>query len=111
MFNLNFLNGRKRFLENRIREICEMLPTLPEGQLSISIRKGRPYYYVCGLKDSEGRTTKKYITKDNESFAAALRRMPEDPQFDVRMQHQESRRKAFRHDGRSGLCAEESRQD
>lgn len=72
VFNLNFLNGRKRFLENRIREICEMLPTLPEGQLSISIRKGRPYYYVCGLKDSKGKTSKKYITKDNESFAAAL---------------------------------------
>lgn len=49
-----------------------MLAAFPEGHLSISIRKGRPYYYVCGLKDSEGRSTKKYIPKDNESLAATL---------------------------------------
>ena len=72
MLNYQFMKDRMRFLENRIKEARKILEGLPEGSLSICTRQGHPHYYVCGLKDSDGRPCKKYIPKKNEAFAADL---------------------------------------
>lgn len=72
MINTKALHERKSFLENRIAETRRALAGLPEGTLSIGDRHGHPHYYVCGIKDKDGRPVKKYIPASKEAFAADL---------------------------------------
>lgn len=72
MVSIKFLKDRMRFLEERVKEARSTLENLPDGNLSICERSGHPHYYACGLKDRNGRTVKKYITRENEAYAADL---------------------------------------
>ena len=66
---LNFLEARKRYLDNIIEEKKNSLVSAPEGRLRTSTCRGKvSYYHVTEFKDTKGR----YINKDNDGLIDEL---------------------------------------